>query len=87
MFYKYSILFQSIFLDIFKGGINNDTVWYGEFPVAASLIMLAVDFVLYGLLALYLDNVIPGNYGWFMPSHVVVVLLGKYDFVCAKQQC
>ena len=33
------------------------------FPIAGSLIMLTVDIILYGLLAAYLDNVIPTEYG------------------------
>ena len=42
--------------------MDTNNLWFGEFPVAASLIMLAVDFVLYGLIALYFDNIIAGWY-------------------------
>ena len=42
----------------------------GTIPVAGILIMMSVDVVLYGLLAYYLDNVLPTEYGtrrkpWF----------------------
>ncbi|XP_064604121.1 cholesterol transporter ABCA5-like [Liolophura sinensis] len=55
---------QAIFLDIGHGGMNFDTISYPEaFPLYAPIIMLAVDTVLYGFLAIYLDNVIPSEYG------------------------
>ncbi|PVD38361.1 hypothetical protein C0Q70_00975 [Pomacea canaliculata] len=54
---------QGIFLDIAKGGMNFDTISLGDFPLQAPLIMLVVDIILYFLLAIYLDHVIPGEYG------------------------
>lgn len=41
--------------------MNFDTISYGAFPLYAPIIMLAVDTVLYGFLAVYLDNVIPSE--------------------------
>ena len=48
----------------------------GGIPIAGSMIMLFIDIILYGLLAAYLDNVIPSEYGirkspWFclQPSY------------------
>ena len=35
----------------------------GGFPIAGSMIMMLVDIILYGLLAAYMDNVIPTEYG------------------------
>ena len=32
----------------------------GEFPIYAAITMLSVDTLLYGLLAVYFDNVMPG---------------------------
>ncbi|CAH1795729.1 unnamed protein product [Owenia fusiformis] len=66
---------QGLYLDIARGGMNFETMHFGQFPLWSSLTMLAVDVVLYGLLAAYLDNVVPSEYGmkrplWFcfMPS-------------------
>lgn len=50
-----------MYLDINQGGMSFDKLTYGEFPLYASMTMLAVDFVLYGLIAVYLDNVIPSK--------------------------
>lgn len=58
----HSFLFQALYLDVSKGGLNFSNLTIGQFPVYAALIMLVVDFVLYGLLAVYLDNVIPGQF-------------------------
>lgn len=61
---------QAIYLDL-RGGMNFETAKDGEFPLYAPLIMLIVDSILYFLLAMYFDNVIPGEYGprqkpWFL---------------------
>ncbi|KAL3876747.1 hypothetical protein ACJMK2_034544 [Sinanodonta woodiana] len=60
---------QGIFLDII-GGMNFETAARGEFPLIAPVMMLLLDSVLYFLLAVYLDHVVPGEYGpryppWF----------------------
>ncbi|ESP03886.1 hypothetical protein LOTGIDRAFT_110141 [Lottia gigantea] len=55
--------FQGFFLSVAKGGMTFDTINLGDFPLSGPIIMLAVDAVLYGLLAFYLDRVIPGEYG------------------------
>jgi len=59
--------------------LSSDVLWSTEvcgLPLAGVLIMLAVDTVLYGMLAAWLDNIIPTEYGtrrqsWFclMPSY------------------
>jgi len=54
-------LFQGIYLDITYGGMTFDTLGMGQVPLYVLIIMLLVDFVLYGLLAIYFDNVIPGE--------------------------
>ncbi|KAK3578304.1 hypothetical protein CHS0354_004209 [Potamilus streckersoni] len=62
---------QGIFLDI-TVGMNFETASSkGDFPLASSMTMLAVDVLLYFFLAVYLDNVVPGEYGpryppWFI---------------------
>ena len=43
-------------------GADSD-IMGGQFPVLAALLMLLLDAVLYMLLALYLDIVVPGK-GW-----------------------
>ncbi|XP_070580684.1 cholesterol transporter ABCA5-like isoform X2 [Ptychodera flava] len=50
-------------------GIQFHNMWVGDFPFAACLIMLSVDIVLYQLLAIYFDNVVPGPYGLRKPVH------------------
>ncbi|KAK7506756.1 hypothetical protein BaRGS_00002231 [Batillaria attramentaria] len=54
---------KGIYLDIVKGGMNFDTINEGFFPLYAPLVMLLVDVILYFLLAIYLDHVIPGEFG------------------------
>ena len=53
---------QAVYLDTQQGGMTWDNLTYGEFPISYSLIMLAVDFFLYGILALYFDNVVPSMF-------------------------
>ncbi|RUS68936.1 hypothetical protein EGW08_023299, partial [Elysia chlorotica] len=55
---------QGIFLDTQRNGFHfNDSLTYGKFPLYAPLLMIFVDMILYGLLTLYLDKVIPSEYG------------------------
>ncbi|XP_060587751.1 cholesterol transporter ABCA5-like isoform X2 [Ruditapes philippinarum] len=61
---------QAIFLDI-RGGMTFETASQGEFPLYGPLLMLLLDAILYFALAVYFDNVIPGEYGprykpWFI---------------------
>ncbi|KAL4218252.1 ATP-binding cassette sub- A member 5 [Mactra antiquata] len=53
---------QAIYLDI-RGGMNMESAREGEFPLYAPIIMLLVDTVLYFTLAVYFDNIVPGEYG------------------------
>ncbi|XP_052276886.1 ABC-type organic anion transporter ABCA8B-like isoform X3 [Dreissena polymorpha] len=76
---------QTVYLDIVNPeGLSFSTLTSGDFPVIIPLVMLFVDSVLYFLLAIYLDNVIPGEYGsryppWyiFMPSYWCHALGGQ----------
>lgn len=61
--------------DILNVGLSFSNMWDGLFPFAGSLIMLAIDVVLYAVLAYYFDSVVPSEYGrkrppWFcfLPS-------------------
>lgn len=54
---------RSLYLDISGTGVTWQSVREGDFPLMAPLIMLAVDAVLYFLLAIYLDNVMASEYG------------------------
>lgn len=53
-------LLQAIYLDVSQIGITWTSLYLGDFPLVAPIIMLAVDTVLYFFLAVWLDNVIPG---------------------------
>ena len=52
---------QAIYLDVSQIGITWTSLYLGDFPLVAPMIMLAVDAVLYFFLAIWLDNVIPGK--------------------------
>nr|XP_006816829.1 PREDICTED: ATP-binding cassette sub-family A member 5-like [Saccoglossus kowalevskii] len=66
-------------LESVDNGVQFDNIWSareGELSFAYALIILSVDIVLYLVLAVYFDNVIPGEYGQrkpiffcFMPSY------------------
>ena len=40
----------------------NDSMMYGKFPLYAPLLMMFVDMILYSLLTVYLDKVIPSKF-------------------------
>lgn len=42
-------------------GITWSSLHLGDFPLFAPLVMLAVDAVLYLILAVWLDNIVPGR--------------------------
>ncbi|XP_053381131.1 cholesterol transporter ABCA5-like [Mercenaria mercenaria] len=64
---------QAIYLDIVNpDGMTFSTLTVGEFPLLGPLLMLAVDTVMYFILAVYLDNVIPGEYGPRQPPWYIV---------------
>lgn len=55
---------KALVMDLSGEGVNFDNLWSGPgMPFGGSLIMMALDIVLYGLLAFYLDNVIPSEHG------------------------
>ncbi|GFG35680.1 hypothetical protein Cfor_11467 [Coptotermes formosanus] len=62
---------KALVLDLSGQGVNFDNLWSGPgIPFGGSLIMMSLDIVLYGLLAYYLDCVIPSEHGtkrspWF----------------------
>ncbi|CAK1589994.1 unnamed protein product [Parnassius mnemosyne] len=68
---------KALVLDMAGVGVTWDNLWSGPgVPFGGSLIMMAVDTVLYGLAAYWLDAVIPSEYGikqkpWFclLPSY------------------
>ncbi|GAB6030175.1 hypothetical protein CHUAL_005851 [Chamberlinius hualienensis] len=67
---------KAVYLDLTSDGISYSNFWEkGAFGFGSAVVMLVVDTLLYGFLAFYFDNVIPGEYGrkrppWFifMPS-------------------
>lgn len=61
---------QSLFLDI-TVGMDFETIKSGDFPLYGYLLMLMLDAVLYYMLAIYLDNIVPGNYGPRFPPYYI----------------
>ncbi|XP_056019371.1 cholesterol transporter ABCA5-like isoform X3 [Ostrea edulis] len=61
---------QSLFLDI-TVGMDFETVKSGDFPLYGYMLMLLFDAVLYAFLAIYLDNIVPGNYGPRFPPYYI----------------
>ncbi|XP_059141174.1 cholesterol transporter ABCA5-like [Physella acuta] len=58
------VIDQGAYLDIFKNGFGfDDSLTFGKFPLYAPILMLVVDTILYLILTIYFDNVIPGEYG------------------------
>ena len=48
-------------MEVSSIGLNFANVWSGTYPVGITYVMLTVDILLYFLLTLYFDNVIPGK--------------------------
>lgn len=49
-------------LDLQGEGVNFDNLWSGPgIPFGGSLVMMTLDIFLYGLLAYYLDSVVPSE--------------------------
>ncbi|XP_072159520.1 cholesterol transporter ABCA5 [Bemisia tabaci] len=57
---------KALVLDLSGKGVSLENLWSdgnGGIPFGGSLIMMALDIVIYGLLAYYLDSVVPSEYG------------------------
>ncbi|XP_034268593.1 cholesterol transporter ABCA5-like isoform X1 [Pantherophis guttatus] len=54
---------QVMHLEDYEEGVNFSNLTYGPYPLIIAILLLALDSVLYLLLAVYLDQVIPGEYG------------------------
>lgn len=64
--------FQALVLDLSGEGVSFDNLWSGPgIPFGGSLIMMSLDIVLYGLLAYYLDCVIPSKLQFFYNENLV----------------
>lgn len=49
-------------MDLSGEGVNFENLWNGPgMPFGGSLIMMALDIIVYGLLAYYMDSVIPSK--------------------------
>jgi len=59
-----------------------------EFTFANALLMLWVDVVVYGILAWYIENVFPRQYGvprvWYFPLLDLMKCLRSYDLLCCE---
>ncbi|CAH1111719.1 unnamed protein product [Psylliodes chrysocephalus] len=55
---------NAIVMDLSGEGVNISNIWSGPgVPFGGSVIMMAFDIVIYGLLAYYLDSIVPSEYG------------------------
>ncbi|XP_077184465.1 cholesterol transporter ABCA5 [Paroedura picta] len=54
---------QVMHLEDYEEGAIFSSLTYGPYPLVIALLLLALDSVLYLLVAVYLDQVIPGEYG------------------------
>ncbi|XP_063368836.1 cholesterol transporter ABCA5-like [Cydia amplana] len=80
---------KALVLDMQGQGVTWDSLWSGPgVPFGGSLIMMAVDTVLYALIAYWLDAVMPSEYGikqkpWFclLPSYWVGSRRGRVSAV------
>uniref|UniRef100_A0A2D4LJI6 Cholesterol transporter ABCA5 n=3 Tax=Micrurus TaxID=8634 RepID=A0A2D4LJI6_9SAUR len=54
---------QVMHLEDYEEGVDFSNLTYGPYPLIIAILLLALDSVLYLLLAVYLDQVIPGEYG------------------------
>ncbi|XP_026531602.1 ATP-binding cassette sub-family A member 5-like [Notechis scutatus] len=54
---------QVMHLEDYEEGVHFSNLTYGPYPLIIAILLLALDSVLYILLAVYLDQVIPGEYG------------------------
>lgn len=71
-------------------GIHYDTLWEGVsgeeggggMPFGGSLVMMAVDIVVYGVVAYWLDNVVPSDHGSKQPPW----FLCKSSFWCPRKR-
>ncbi|RZB39263.1 ATP-binding cassette sub-family A member 5-like, partial [Asbolus verrucosus] len=55
---------KALVMELKGEGVNFDNLWSGPgMPFGGSLIMMALDIIIYGLLAYYLDCVIPSEHG------------------------
>lgn len=53
---------KALVMDLSGTGVNYNNLWSGPgIPFGGSLIMMAFDIALYGLLAYYLDSVVPSK--------------------------
>ena len=79
-----AVIDQGIFLDVKMDGLGfDDSLTYGEFPLYIPIVMLVVDIVLYTCLTIYLDHVVPGEYGTNYPPYYF--LMPSY-WSCGKKQ-
>lgn len=89
---------KALVLDLSGNGVSFDNLWAGPgIPFGGSLIMMALDTVLYGFLAYYLDSVIPSEHGvkrqpwfcftlnyWCPPKSTPTVRSKFFDFCYLK---
>lgn len=65
---------QALVLDLQGQGVNFDNLWSGPgIPFGGSLIMMTLDIFLYGLLAYYLDSVVPSTFPFILSFFIFLL--------------
>lgn len=62
--FRFHICLQVMYLEDYEDGVNFSNLTYGPYPVIIAILLLALDSMLYLLLAVYLDQVIPGRFNF-----------------------
>lgn len=71
-------------LDI-QGGALFSNIWTGQNPIGIALIMLPVDIILYFIITLYLDSVVPGIFVCLFLERIFVNLC-FFEHCCYVEQ-
>ncbi|KAF6026644.1 ABCA5 [Bugula neritina] len=58
---------RAIYLDVAQIGLTWESLYLGDFPLIIPIVMLAFDSLFYFCLAMWLDKVVPGEYGKKQP--------------------
>lgn len=58
-------------LEDYEDGAIFSSLTYGPYPLVIALLLLALDSMLYLLVAVYLDQVIPGTHIWIREKYIM----------------
>lgn len=60
--FRFHVCLQVMHLEDYEEGAIFSSLTYGPYPLVIALLLLALDSMLYLLVAVYLDQVIPGTH-------------------------